>query len=52
LGLDWEEAIREAKKYITSAIQQGKEAFTGKGFGPVNHFFDPKQMHGIIKLEE
>ncbi|MDR2057519.1 MAG: bifunctional hydroxymethylpyrimidine kinase/phosphomethylpyrimidine kinase [Dysgonamonadaceae bacterium] len=42
LGMDLEMAIDAAKKYITSAIRQGKGIRTGKGYGPVNHFFDPK----------
>ncbi|WP_026630805.1 bifunctional hydroxymethylpyrimidine kinase/phosphomethylpyrimidine kinase [Dyadobacter alkalitolerans] len=42
------EAIIFAKEYISSAIQAGKEAKTGKGNGPLNHFFDPVPMRGIL----
>jgi hydroxymethylpyrimidine/phosphomethylpyrimidine kinase len=44
LGADLETAIASAKGYITSAIRQGSEAITGKGYGPVNHFFDPQPL--------
>ncbi|MCF2503139.1 bifunctional hydroxymethylpyrimidine kinase/phosphomethylpyrimidine kinase [Dyadobacter sp. CY107] len=35
------EAIIFAKEYISSAIEAGKNAKTGNGNGPLNHFFDP-----------
>ena len=33
------EAVREAKEYINSAILQGADYEIGKGHGPVHHFF-------------
>jgi hydroxymethylpyrimidine/phosphomethylpyrimidine kinase len=44
LGKDLENAVRLAKAYIYFAIRSGREAITGKGYGPVNHFFNPKRM--------
>jgi hydroxymethylpyrimidine/phosphomethylpyrimidine kinase len=34
------DAVRRAKVYIKSAIAAGAEYVTGKGHGPVHHFFD------------
>jgi hydroxymethylpyrimidine/phosphomethylpyrimidine kinase len=33
------DAIGRAKKYLTNAIESGKEMKIGKGFGPVDHFY-------------
>ncbi|MDR3251890.1 MAG: bifunctional hydroxymethylpyrimidine kinase/phosphomethylpyrimidine kinase [Tannerella sp.] len=38
-GLSLNEAVREAKEYIHEAIVRGAEYETGKGNGPVHHFF-------------
>ncbi|MDR1122317.1 MAG: bifunctional hydroxymethylpyrimidine kinase/phosphomethylpyrimidine kinase [Dysgonamonadaceae bacterium] len=46
LGQDLESAIRAAKIFITSAIQHGNDIVTGRGYGPVNHFFDPQRLTG------
>ena len=43
-GLALEEAIAEAKKYISNAIQSGADIAIGHGFGPVNHGFNPQKM--------
>ena len=43
-GLALEEAIAEAKKYISNAIQFGADIAIGNGFGPVNHGFNPLKM--------
>ena len=43
-GLALEEAIVEAKKYISEAIQSGSDIAIGHGFGPVNHGFNPLKM--------
>ena len=43
-GLALEEAIVEAKKYISNAIQSGANIAIGHGFGPVNHGFNPLKM--------
>ena len=46
LALDYslEDAVREAKRYITEAIRAGADVRIGHGFGPVNHFFNPKPL--------
>ena len=46
LALDYalEDAVREAKLYITEAIRAGADVKIGHGFGPVNHFFNPKPL--------
>ena len=40
-GLSLEDAVREAKLYVTEAIRAGADVKIGHGFGPVNHFFNP-----------
>ena len=44
LGHDLVNAISLAKNYISSAIDAGKDITTGKGYGPVNHFFEPQSL--------
>ena len=46
LALDYslEDAVREAKLYITESIRAGADVKIGHGFGPVNHFFNPKPL--------
>ena len=46
LALDYslEDAVKEAKVYITEAIRSGADVKIGHGFGPVNHFFNPKPL--------
>lgn len=41
-GYELTKAIGLAKQYVTSAILAGKDVITGRGNGPLNHFFDPK----------
>ena len=43
-GLSLEEAIAKAKEYITDAIRHGADIEIGKGYGPVNHGFNPLKM--------
>ena len=43
-GFSLEDAVREAKHYVTEAIREGADVKIGHGFGPVNHFFDPKPL--------
>ena len=38
-GVSMEQAVREAKAYITGAISAGASYKIGKGHGPVHHFF-------------
>ena len=44
LGDDMLGAIEKAKAYVHQAIEQGKEVQTGKGHGPLNHFFNPQKL--------
>lgn len=43
-GLRLEEAVGAAKEYIGAAIAAGADVVVGKGFGPVNHLFNPLTM--------
>ena len=47
LGYPPADAVKHAKTYITNALNAGKDIAIGKGHGPVNHFFDPRQMSVI-----
>ena len=44
LGHELEKSVELAKEYISQAIAAGAEATTGKGNGPINHFFEPKEL--------
>jgi hydroxymethylpyrimidine/phosphomethylpyrimidine kinase len=44
LGASLEDAIVQAREYIIKAIEEGKDVQTGKGNGPLNHFFNPKKL--------
>lgn len=44
LGLTLDEAVGRAKDYVTQALLYGADVETGRGHGPVNHFFDPKKL--------
>jgi len=50
LGLDLENAVRRSKMYIFSAIENGSQIITGKGYGPVNHLFNPKRLKKVILM--
>ena len=39
-GIGLETAVQNAKAYITGALIAGAEYTTGKGHGPVHHFYD------------
>jgi hydroxymethylpyrimidine/phosphomethylpyrimidine kinase len=41
LGLSLQNAIAKACQYIHHAIEAGQDVITGKGNGPINHFFNP-----------
>ena len=43
-GLSLEDAISEAKNYVTEAIRAGADVNIGNGIGPVNHAFNPQKM--------
>jgi hydroxymethylpyrimidine/phosphomethylpyrimidine kinase len=47
-GLPLEQAVRQAKEYISAAIQHGASVITGQGSGPVNHFFSPRPLLGRL----
>ncbi|MCX2495122.1 bifunctional hydroxymethylpyrimidine kinase/phosphomethylpyrimidine kinase [Pedobacter sp. PF22-3] len=38
------DAIKNAKNYISRALQAGSEIKTGEGNGPLNHFFEPLKL--------
>ncbi len=38
------DAVRLAKKYVTDAIISGSDVNIGDGYGPVNHFHNPKKL--------
>lgn len=44
LGQSCTEAAESGQDYIHQAILHGKDVTTGKGNGPVNHFFNPQKM--------
>ena len=48
-GYGMEEAVREAKAYLTKALVAGADVMTGHGHGPVNHLYDPCKI--IVKDE-
>lgn len=43
-GLALKDAVSSAKIYITEAIKAGANVSVGKGYGPVNHLFNPLKM--------
>ncbi|GAB2607585.1 bifunctional hydroxymethylpyrimidine kinase/phosphomethylpyrimidine kinase [Belliella aquatica] len=43
-GHELEEAVTKARNYIYQAILNGKTVKTGKGNGPLNHFYDPQKQ--------
>ncbi|MCM1138417.1 MAG: bifunctional hydroxymethylpyrimidine kinase/phosphomethylpyrimidine kinase [Duncaniella sp.] len=44
LGYDLVNATKQAKLYITHALEAGSFITVGNGHGPVNHFFSPRRM--------
>lgn len=43
-GFSLNDAVAEAKNYVTEVIRHGSDVKIGHGFGPVNHFFNPQKM--------
>ena len=39
-GVNLEAAVKNAKAYIIGALKAGTQYKTGKGHGPVHHFYD------------
>lgn len=44
LGNELTDAVRLGKLYVTHALEEGSWITTGKGHGPVNHFFSPRRL--------
>lgn len=44
LGYDMHKAVSLGKLYVTHALEAGSWITTGKGHGPVNHFFSPRRL--------
>jgi hydroxymethylpyrimidine/phosphomethylpyrimidine kinase len=43
-GTDLSEAILRGQEYVQQAIYSGQDVQTGKGNGPLNHFFNPQKL--------
>ena len=43
-GYELSEAVGKAKEYVSEAIKAGADISIGKGFGPVNHLFNPQTI--------
>jgi hydroxymethylpyrimidine/phosphomethylpyrimidine kinase len=43
-GFGMIESITKAREYVHTAIENGKHVQTGKGNGPLNHFFNPQKL--------
>lgn len=43
-GLQLEEAVNEAKTYLTQTLKEGADVNIGHGIGSLNHFFNPQRM--------
>ena len=43
-GKSFKEAVTLAQQYVQNAIYHGIDVKTGKGNGPLNHFFEPLKM--------
>jgi hydroxymethylpyrimidine/phosphomethylpyrimidine kinase len=43
-GCTLQEAVLRARNYVWQAILAGKDIRTGRGYGPLNHFFQPSNM--------
>ncbi|BDD08526.1 hydroxymethylpyrimidine/phosphomethylpyrimidine kinase [Fulvitalea axinellae] len=43
-GFSLEDSVKHGHAYLQEAIEAGKDYVTGKGHGPVNHFFGPEKL--------
>lgn len=43
-GKSMDEAVALAQNYVSEAILSGSDVQTGKGNGPLNHFFNPQKL--------
>ncbi len=44
VGNSLADAVRLGKLYVTHALEEGSWITTGKGHGPLNHFFSPRRL--------
>lgn len=44
LGNSLADSVKLGKLYVTHALEEGSWVTTGKGHGPVNHFFSPRRL--------
>lgn len=44
LGYPLQRAVSDAKLYVSRALESGAFVTTGRGAGPVNHFFSPRRL--------
>lgn len=51
-GLELEEAVKQAKEYVSKGIKEGADIHIGEGYGPLNHFFAPVSLKKIKKTED
>lgn len=47
LGQPLEAAVKNAKKYLQTALERGAAITAGAGHGPLNHLFNPKKIQTI-----
>ena len=50
-GLDLEAAVRGAKIWLTGALKAGATFTTGRGHGPVHHFYEMWEKDWFLNLE-
>lgn len=50
-GKSLQDAIAAAGNYVNTAIKEGSHVSTGKGCGPLNHFFKPRKLARIKWLQ-
>lgn len=43
-GKSLRDAVQLGQEYVFNAIKNGKDVVTGKGNGPLNHFFNPQKL--------
>ncbi len=44
IGYSLPRAVEMGKLFVTRALRAGAKVATGKGHGPVNHFFSPRKL--------
>lgn len=43
-GFDVQDSVKLGQEYVHGAIDNGKDVITGKGNGPLNHFYNPIKL--------